>query len=90
MEDDPRIGVIQGYLDGLEDGARVCVAELCDCALQLRKEEYYGKRSLSNEIHAIMQHDIAGWRRLPKKVKVPGYGAQYCYTKGSELDFSEL
>lgn len=90
LEDDPRVGVIQGYLDGLEDGARVCVAEICDQALQLRREEYYGKRSLSNEIHAIMQHSIAGWRRLPKKVKVPGYGAQYCYTKGSELDFSEL
>lgn len=90
LEDDPRVGVIQGYLDGLEDGARVCVAEICDCALGLRKEEYYGKRSLSNEIHAIMQHSIAGWRRLPKKVKVAGYGAQYCYTKGSERDFSEL
>lgn len=90
LEDDPRVGVIQSYLDGLEDGARVCVAELCDCALGLRKEEYYGKRSLSNEIHAIMQHDVAGWRRLPKKVKVTGYGAQYCYTKGSELDSSEI
>lgn len=90
LEDDPRVGVIQDYLDGLEDGVRVCVAEICERALQLRREEYYGKRSLSNEIHAIMQHDIAGWRRLPKKVKVAGYGAQYCYTKGSELDFSEL
>lgn len=81
LEDDPRIGVIQGYLDGLEDGARVCVAEICDQALQLRREEYYGKRSLSNEIHAIMQHNVAGWRRVKSKVKLPGYGSQYCYER---------
>lgn len=90
LEDDPRVGVIQDYLDGLEEGVRVCVAEICERALNLRKEEYYGKRSLSNEIHAIMQHDIAGWRRLPRKVKTTGYGAQYCYVKGSEPFFSEL
>lgn len=90
LEDDPRVGVIQSYLDVQEEGARVCVAEICEQALGLRREEYYGKRSLSNEIHAIMQHEIAGWRRIKKKVKVPVYGAQYCYTKGSERSFSEL
>lgn len=80
LEDDPRVGVIQAYLDGLEKDAKVCIAEICDCALGLRKEEYFGKRSLSNEIHSIMQHDIAGWRRAGKQ-RLQGYGAQHCYER---------
>lgn len=81
LEDDPRVGVIQEYLDSLECGARVCVAELCERALGLRREEYYNKRSLSNEIHAIMQHSVAGWRRCSSKVKLTGYGSQHCYER---------
>ncbi len=82
LEDDPRVGAIQAYLDERDDAdGPVCVAELCERALGLSREDYYGKRSVSNEIHAIMRTEVAGWRKIDRKKMTRAYGAQYCYER---------
>lgn len=80
-EDDPRIGMIQAYLDNklecakqvaerkreclVANDVRVCVQELIEEALP----EAYAKqasRFLINEVHKIMQNQIIGWQKYPK------------------------
>ena len=87
-EDDPRVGIIQNYLDakvqrvGDLEGvdARVCVTELLKDALDI--SDYRNPpRRLVNEVHAIMRNSVPGW--LPYKSATgkakTGYGVQKCY-----------
>lgn len=92
LEDDPRVGIIQQYLDNLveidrqklmpePENLRVCVQELIEEALpdeQSRQQTRY----LVNELHSIMQHKITGWVKYPKnkgKAMTKKYGIQRCY-----------
>ena len=93
-EDDPRIGVIQEYLDRYpgagRGGARVCVKEIIDNALKM---EYEGNpsRKLINEIHAIMGNQIRGWVIYPctkdGKARCGEYGIQKCYVPEGDYRF---
>lgn len=93
-EDDPRIGIIQEYLDNLPPGrrvgARVCVKEVIDNALKL---PYEGNpaRKMVNELHAIMANQIDGWMLYPMakdgKARCGEYGVQKCYVMKKDFEF---
>lgn len=92
-EDDPRIGIIQEYLDNLpglaRGGVRVCAKEIIDNALKM---EYEGNpsRKLINEIHAIMSNQINGWVIYPctkdGKARCGSYGVQKCYVPENDYE----
>lgn len=90
-EDDPRVGLIQKYMEdriafgkqkfiGRED-VRVCVNELIEDALP----DNYTKQNtkgLINEIHKIIQNKVSGWEKYPNssgKARCGDYGIQRCY-----------
>lgn len=91
-EDDPRVGIVQAYLDGRVaeelnrtapdlSRVRVCVQELIDHALPDAQQRQQGP-FLVNSLHAIMQGKVTGWRKYPKsqgKALCEGYGVQRCY-----------
>lgn len=92
-EDDPRIGMIQGYLDakaadwragapGCAGVPKVCVRELLDIPLGLQFDGN-PSRKLVNEIHAIMGAHAHGWEVYPcersGKARCGKYGVQRCY-----------
>lgn len=91
--DDVRIGMIQRYLDTRLKGYPVCVAELFQEALG---NERLPVRHESNELHAIMQNLIPGWRKIDKRVRCDRYGPQWAYEKIREVvpmeqeEFSDL
>lgn len=85
-EDDPRIGIIQEYLDAKIQNAtnpeivRVCASEILEQALHY--EDYRtAPRRLINEVHAIMRNSVAGYlpyENAGGKAKTE-YGVQRCY-----------
>lgn len=80
--DDVRIGMIQRYLDTRLKGYPVCAAELFQEALG---NERLPVRHESNELHAIMQNLIPGWRKIDKRVRCDRYGPQWAYEKIPEV-----
>ena len=83
MEDDPRIGLIQDYLDRVKHtpDVRVCVAEILKNVLNVPDAEN-PSRKLVNEIHKIMRNSITGWKRYdgnPNGKARTNYGVQICY-----------
>ena len=91
LEDDPRVGIIQEYLDGVvraELGKanpdpkriRVCAQEIIDRALP---EQYArgGAAALGsvNAVHKIMRNRITGWVFRDGKARCGEYGVQRCY-----------
>lgn len=93
MEDDPRVGIIQQWLeerllDSDYPSKLVCVGMICEQALGMRPDEYQGRRSVSNEIHRIMENEITGWHKESKKKKIGGHwGSQYCYAPDGYEEF---
>lgn len=90
LEDDPRIGLIQAYLDERRrcwemDGSpdspdfRVCVKEIMDEVLPREPQT----RFLINEINQMMSSKIDGWEQFSGnptgKAKTAAYGVQRCY-----------
>ena len=92
-EDDPRVGMIQAYLDdrlsnerdkaGFDPmDVRVCVQELVEHALGDAYARQANSRFLINEVHKLMQSKIRGWVKYPMshgKARCDGYGVQRCY-----------
>lgn len=91
LEDDPRVGIIQEYLDDLVRAermkaapdmarVRVCAQEIIDNALP---EQYKrpGAAALGSvgAVHKIMRNRIDGWVPRPKKARCGKYGVQRCY-----------
>ena len=79
LEDDPKIGIIQEWLDGLDEDKAFRV-----CALQIWREAFgnlYGMPQPKeiNAIHDIMRNSIHGWHEEPKKQRCGAYGVQKCY-----------
>lgn len=77
-EDDPDVGIIQEWLDGLNNDERVCVRMIWDKAFNyiytpIPKQEI-------NRIHEIMKNSIAGWKYVGKQ-KCGNYGTQRCYER---------
>ncbi len=78
LEEDPRIGMIQQWLDKCQK-ERVCVSMLYNEAL-----EEYGSpdRRTTNQLHEIMMTAIEGWERTDAKKKIDEkYGVQICYVR---------
>lgn len=85
-EDDPRVGIIQEYLDAKIQNAanpenvRVCVSELLEHALKI--DDYrVAPRKLINEIHSIMRNCIRGFMPYgnASNKAMTDYGVQRCY-----------
>lgn len=75
-EDDTDIGVIQDWLDGINDD-RVCVLQIWhECFRMDNKPE---KRE-SNHIAEIMKQSITGWKFVGR-ARTPRYGQQRCYER---------
>jgi predicted P-loop ATPase len=81
MEEDPRVGIIQEWLDTSEHD-RVCVAMLWKEALG----NDYGepKRVDVREIHDIMRNSVADWEPVGKR-RCGEYGVQRCYERVSKF-----
>lgn len=85
-EDDPRIGLIQQYLDDRvantvdPESVRVCVSELLEKALSF-DDFKNAPRRLINEIHSIMRNQIEGFLPYQKAggKALTDYGVQRCY-----------
>lgn len=71
VEDDPRVGMVAAYLDGVRgDPLRqckyVCLGEVCEKALQMDRRDWYGKRAVLNQITEIMRN-MPGWVACGRK-----------------------
>lgn len=89
LEDDPKVGMVQEYLDRklaaerakampVEENLRVCAQELIDNALpEVSKKG--SPAQLTAQVHKIMQTRVEGWQRRPSKARCGAYGVQRCY-----------
>lgn len=87
VEDDPRIGMIQEYLDGVmqnsmnPESVRICVLEILKNALDY--DDYRNAPHwMINDIHSIMRNSIEGFLPYPRaggKAQTPDFGIQRCY-----------
>ena len=73
VEDDYRVGMIQGYLE-IKDTDEVCVLELWQNALQYSDYSKPDKKD-STEIGLIMQN-FTDWEKMPKTKRFAPYGMQ--------------
>ena len=77
-EDDPLEGLIRGYLDKLEPGAKVCSLELyVNCCNGIRNR--FSNRD-SRQIAAIM-NKCKGFTRMPERAQFEEYGQQRYWLK---------
>ena len=77
-EEDPRIGMIQEWLDST-DHTRVCAPMLWKEALEQTVQQST-KRDI-REIHEIMRNSITGWKSVGKQRCPSPYGIQRSYDK---------
>lgn len=83
LEENPRIGIIQEWLDRCEHD-RVCAIMIWREALGHEYEEPLPKSV--NEIHNIMRNSVAGWEYIGKQ-KMGAYGVQRAYERAGKDDF---
>lgn len=87
VEDDPRVGMIQSYLDDLVESTcdpaslRVCAVEILERVLEVRDARNAPKKTVK-EVHQIMTNRVAGWQRYDGnatgKLRT-NWGIQVCY-----------
>jgi hypothetical protein len=78
LEEDPRVGVIQEWLDHTGYN-RVCAIMLWREALG---HEYDDPRPMDvNALHEIMKNNVTGWMYVGKQRAGSGYGLQRCYDR---------
>ena len=84
QEEDPRVGLIQEWLDRTESD-KVCAVQLWREALG----NDYGEPRLSDvrSIHDIMRNAVVGWRACGKR-RCGEYGVQRCYERVAK--FTEI
>ena len=86
LEEDPRVGVIQEWLDHTSYN-RVCAIMLWREALG---HEYDEPRPMDvNAIHEIMKNSVAGWKYVGKQRTGSVYGIQRCYDRKQRFIDSE-
>ena len=84
VEDDPRVGIIQEYLDGKVVSTanpvalRVCAHEIVKECLVKNVEGVRETPALVREVHEIMTNLVVGWRRADRRGKT-AYGVQTYY-----------
>lgn len=83
-EEDPRIGIIQAWLNNTDAEAypRVCAQMLWEEALQSTRD---ATRRDINDIHTIMKNNIEGWRFAGKQDTGKKYGVQRAYVRTEEF-----
>lgn len=87
LEEDPRVGVIQEWLDTKTDVKRVCVLMLWREALGNLFTE--PRPQDVNALHTIMKNSVAGWRYVNRQ-RVTGYGVQRCYERVEGTEFVDV
>lgn len=91
-EDDPRVGIIEEYLEtrlviGVTQSAvdrRVCTQEIMSECLHVEQGTAF-YLTLVRDVVQIMD-DMPGWKRLEKKAKTRNYGTQRCWVPDDEPD----
>ena len=83
LEENPRIGMIQEWLDRCEHD-RVCAMMIWREALGHEFDEPQLKSV--NEIHNIMRNSVAGWKYIGKQ-KMGIYGIQRAYERADKDNF---
>jgi predicted P-loop ATPase len=79
-EEDYRVGMIQAYLDELEED-KVCVPQIIENVFKMEVEKM--TKANRREIQEILENEIEGWHRLPNKDK----GRTSCGKYGKQLAF---
>ena len=82
MEEDPRVGIIQEWLDNTEH-SRVCSVMLWREALKIEYAE--PRASDIRAIHDIMRNAVVGWLPIGRQ-RCGDYGVQRCYEKASKFE----
>ena len=78
MEDDPKVGLIEAYLNDKKIGDKVCGLEIfTKCLNEIKKN--YG-RSEAKEITRYMSYN-KNWKRCEKPNRFNDYGVQRCWEK---------
>lgn len=85
MEEDSRIGVIQNWLNLLEEEVdRVCTAMIYQKALGYGDSQIPDRRT-NRDLHDIMQNSIVGWKKYDGtgdgRAHCGSYGKQVCYVR---------
>jgi predicted P-loop ATPase len=80
LEEDPKVGIIQNYLDSLKKD-EVCALEIYRKALN---NVCTPTTREINEIHSIMQNSIEGWVKIGKSSRFGEYGVQRGYRRIKE------
>lgn len=83
LEEDPKVGLIQEWLDTNTEKNRVCAVMLWKEALGHLYDQY--RPQDINAIHEIMKNSITGWRATDGKKRISGYGEQRCYDRITEF-----
>lgn len=79
LEEDPKVGMIQEWLDSHPDENRVCAMMLWREALE---HDYDTPRPQDiNAIHEIMRNSITGWEYVGIQRSGKKYGTQRCYDR---------
>lgn len=75
--DDPRTGIIEQWLGGLEAGSVICTVQAMEEALGIPREMQ--KRRDQMEVSALLQNSISNLRPLDGKRRVGTYGVQRAF-----------
>lgn len=75
--DDPRTGIIEQWLDGLENGEVICTVQVMEEALGIPRESQ--RRRDQMEVSALLQNAVDGLKPLDGKRRVGSYGVQRAF-----------
>lgn len=75
--DDPRTGIIEQWLGGLDEGEVICTVQAMEEALGIPREAQ--RRRDQMEVSALLQNSIAGLQMLDGKRRVGSYGVQRAF-----------
>ena len=75
--DDPRVGIIEQWISGIETGSLICTVQVLKQALGIAREMQ--KRHDQMEVSSLLQNAVAGIEPLEGKHRVGAYGVQRAY-----------
>lgn len=75
--DDPRIGIIEQWVDGLKPNSVICAVQAMEEALGIPRESQ--RRRDQMEVSALLQNSIVRLRPLSGKHRVGAYGVQRAF-----------
>lgn len=80
-EDDPRVGMVRGYIESLPEGAWVCVPQVCEQALGMERRDWRDNKRNSNDVATIMRNTglLSRESRIRHATEGQAYGKQMCF-----------